>query len=143
MSAVLNFQTQLEAHNCPECSIYFAMPPRFVELRREDGKWFFCPSGHRMRYCETELDKARKQLARAQQDIAWYKASVKSKESQLKGAAIQIGKVKAKLHRTETHVANGVCPCCHRSFVQLSRHMKTKHPEYVEAHHPTTGDERE
>jgi hypothetical protein len=23
-----------------------------------------------------------------------------------------------------------VCPCCQRSFQNLSRHMKTKHPEY-------------
>lgn len=28
-------------------------------------------------------------------------------------------------------IHNGVCPCCNRSFVNLQRHMKTKHPEVV------------
>ena len=37
-----------------------------------------------------------------------------------------------KIKRIEKRVANGVCPCCHRQFVQLTRHMKNKHPEYLE-----------
>lgn len=27
-------------------------------------------------------------------------------------------------------VGNGVCPCCNRTFENLSRHMSCKHPEY-------------
>lgn len=139
MSAVLQFQTNLEVHYCPKCSIAFAAPPRFIEERRKDGQSFYCPSGHTMSFHETELDRLQKKLRRAEQDVEWYKASVRSKESQLKGANIQIGKVKAKLKRTEVRIANGVCPCCHRSFQNMHRHMKTKHPDYV-ADNPTQGD---
>lgn len=28
-------------------------------------------------------------------------------------------------------VQGGACPCCNRHFVQLERHMATKHPEIV------------
>jgi hypothetical protein len=30
-------------------------------------------------------------------------------------------------------VANGVCPCCNRTFQNLARHMAGKHPDYEEA----------
>lgn len=36
------------------------------------------------------------------------------------------------LTRLKNRVAAGVCPCCHRSFKQLSEHMKMKHPDYTE-----------
>lgn len=35
-----------------------------------------------------------------------------------------------ELKKIQTRVKGGVCPCCNRSFVQLTRHMKTKHPDY-------------
>lgn len=35
-----------------------------------------------------------------------------------------------KKEQLETRAANGVCPCCHRTFKQLARHMKTKHPDF-------------
>jgi len=34
--------------------------------------------------------------------------------------------------RIKNRVANGVCPCCKRSFTDLRRHMETKHPKYAE-----------
>jgi ssDNA-binding Zn-finger/Zn-ribbon topoisomerase 1 len=43
----------------------------------------------------------------------------------------ELAATRAKLKRTERRVANGVCPHCHRSFVQLERHMRTKHSEEV------------
>jgi chemotaxis response regulator CheB len=40
---------------------------------------------------------------------------------------------RAQLTKTKKRVANGVCPCCNRTFKQLARHMKAKHPEFVGA----------
>ncbi len=34
--------------------------------------------------------------------------------------------------RTRKRVGSGVCPCCSRTFQQLARHMKAKHPAYTE-----------
>jgi hypothetical protein len=33
--------------------------------------------------------------------------------------------------KLKQRVANGVCPCCHRSFVNLHRHMAGQHPDYT------------
>ncbi len=37
---------------------------------------------------------------------------------------------KAAKTRIKNRIANGVCPCCQRSFKNLHRHMQTKHPDY-------------
>lgn len=110
----------------------FAAPPGFIQERREDGQLFYCPAGHSMSFHEKEIDKLRKQLEQEKRNIEWWKSSAASKDKTIKGQNIQIGRVKAKLHRTERRIANGVCPCCHRSFQNVARHMKTKHPDYIE-----------
>jgi hypothetical protein len=35
--------------------------------------------------------------------------------------------------RIKRRVANGVCPCCKRTFQDLARHMAGQHPRYAEA----------
>lgn len=36
----------------------------------------------------------------------------------------------AEAERLATRANHGVCPCCKRTFSQLARHMKTKHPDF-------------
>jgi len=38
---------------------------------------------------------------------------------------------KAALTRMTNRIAFGVCPCCHRHFDNLQRHIATKHPEFL------------
>lgn len=33
--------------------------------------------------------------------------------------------------RLKNRVANGVCPCCNRTFANLQRHMSTKHKGFI------------
>lgn len=33
--------------------------------------------------------------------------------------------------RLKNRIAAGVCPCCQRTFQNLARHMKCKHPKYT------------
>lgn len=132
MSALLDFKTRLEVHYCVNCSMPFAAPIRFFEERRTDGAAFYCPMGHGASYSEREIDRLKKQLEQEQRTSEWWRVNSQSKDKQIHGLNVQVGKVKAKLRRTEVRVSNGVCPCCHRSFVGLARHMKKKHPDYVE-----------
>lgn len=131
MSAVLNFNQQLVTETCYKCGVVFAVPSYLQKMRREDKESFWCPNGHPQVYAESESDRLRRQLEEQKRSTEWWKNSAASKDSQLKGANIQLGKVKAKLKRTETRVGHGVCPCCNRSFVNMQRHMKTKHPDYA------------
>lgn len=132
MSAVLSFEHKIETITCSSCGIVYGLPYWFQKCRRDDKQTFYCPNGHPQAYIESETDRLRKQLEQEKRSAEWWKNHAASKDSQLKGVNIQLGKMKAKLKRTETRVSNGVCPCCNRSFQNVMRHMKTKHPDYVE-----------
>lgn len=113
-----------------------ALPSPFRNTSRRNG-WrigadFWCPNGHEQAYVKSEAQRLREQLEEQKRSTEWWKNSALSKEKTIQGQKISLGKAKAKLKRTETRVAHGVCPCCNRSFVNMQRHMKTKHPDYVE-----------
>ena len=40
--------------------------------------------------------------------------------------------MKGQVTRIKKRVANGVCPCCNRTFKDLAAHMSTQHPDYIE-----------
>jgi hypothetical protein len=44
-----------------------------------------------------------------------------------RGQRAEALRLSALLHR---RVGNGVCPCCSRSFTNLKRHIRSKHPDY-------------
>lgn len=121
----------METTECPNCFMPFGVTSRFIEDRKKDGKEFYCPSGHVQSFTNsynTRLKKklqaaiAREQLERDQRHAAELavqremEARVKAEESKA---------------RTERRVKNGVCPCCKRSFCNVQRHIKTKHPEFA------------
>lgn len=42
-----------------------------------------------------------------------------------------VDETKAAHTRTKNRIAKGVCPCCSRTFLDLQRHMQTKHPDFT------------
>lgn len=46
----IDVQSQLEVEICRTCGVLFAMPVTFQDMRREDERVFYCPSGHGQRY---------------------------------------------------------------------------------------------
>lgn len=125
MSAVLNFSQKFETLTCCNCGVVFAMLASLEKNRREDSKLFYCPNGHPQHFAESEADKLRRQLEKANSETEWQRARAQRLEKDLQSQKGQLTKLKNR-------VAKGVCPCCGRSFVALKRHMKTKHPDYVE-----------
>lgn len=118
--------TTYELATCCDCSIRWAMSEDYIDLRRDDGQAFYCPNGHgqvyrdnlksRNRELEQQLDAAR-QLARQERDAA---------EREMRRHAA----TKGQLTKARKRAASGVCPCCHRSFENMARHMATKHPNF-------------
>lgn len=125
---------------CCVCFVTFAMTKEFHHERQKDRKTFYCPLGHAQHYTnETEeqqrirhLEMDKKRLERENAVLAedFITESLARKEVQKK-----LSTTKGQLTRTKNRVAAGVCPCCTRSFVNLQRHMATKHPSYS-AHEP-------
>lgn len=131
--------TELEIRVCPNCGITYALPARVVEDRRAGGGSWYCPNGHGVSFRETDADRARKEAAQLRkklddekQNAEWWKT--RSREAQ-KAADHQESRAngyKGALTKVKKRVGNGVCPCCSRSFVDLGRHMQSKHPMFAE-----------
>lgn len=129
---MITVSEELQVERCPACSMQYAVPKAFADRLRlgfnrgEKVEWF-CPRGHSTIFGgESEVDKMRRERDRAQQRIAEVMDDLA--ETNRKRLLAE-KKLKAQ---TERAVA-GLCPCCHRTFQQLSRHMAAKHPEQVRA----------
>ena len=106
--------------------VLFGMPEWLEHARQVDHQTFYCPLGHPNHYPagKTESERLRDQL-NAEIAYSKRKSEALEREKRLHAAT------KGELTKTKNRIANGVCPCCNRSFAQLTRHMKSQHPEYV------------
>lgn len=132
MGKILNFEAAVEFEivECANCGIRFAVTSGFKQRRKEDHKDFFCPSGHSNFYPQaSETERLRKQLEAEKRGhkAAEHRADVAREEARF--AEYRRRAAKAQLTKMRKRVANGVCPCCNRSFDDLHRHMKAKHPK--------------
>jgi ssDNA-binding Zn-finger/Zn-ribbon topoisomerase 1 len=123
-------QQVLVAVTCPQCGCLFAFPEHMQEELRKTHADFYCPSGHKQGWygpnaIERERDKAQKEAERLRRWLA-------DEEQRLASERKAHSATKGKLTKTRKRIAGGVCPCCHRSFTNLGRHMTSKHPDYAE-----------
>lgn len=125
MSAILDFQNRIQTITCSGCGVVYGLPYGFIDNQLQDKQIFYCPNGHSQQYIKSEADKLREQLVQEKAATEWQKARANRLEKDLQVQKGQATKLRNRL-------AKGVCPCCKRSFTVLSRHMKTKHPDYVE-----------
>ncbi len=113
----------LEEIVCGTCRITFAIPTDWKRERINNAGDIHCPNGCRKVWTESESDRLKKQLEQKERELRESKCET-LRQSQLKEAAqSELDKKTRKLNR----VQNGVCPHCNRSFMNLKRHMKTKH----------------
>lgn len=110
--------------SCCDCGVVFGMPSDLQEqLRSDSNKWFYCPNGHRQHYSVSTETKLRKELEAERNRLAQKTTEIIQLEDQLV-------KEQRKAKRLQKRVANGVCPCCNRTFKDLANHIQSKHPEY-------------
>lgn len=120
----LNYQRTLALTvvYCYACSIEYAIPETMEQklLDQRERVNTFCPNGHQWHYAGKSLEE---QLREA-------KAKLVHAQDQRQAAERQAAEQSAEMARLRKRASAGVCPCCKRSFQQLARHMKTKHPSY-------------
>ena len=110
--------------NCEGCGVLYGATQDFLQLRRTDGKGFYCPNGCRRFYTET----AAKKLAQAEERLAAEKGWSSRLSESLAAEEKRHAVTKGQLTKTRNHIQAGVCPDCHRQFVNVERHMASKHP---------------
>ena len=103
---------------CGECGVLFWVTRAFYRERRNRKLGWCCPNGHSRVFRESEVDALKREL--------------EEERSKLAGAQFELMAAEKKVRRLEKRAKNGVCPCCHRQFAQLTRHMKSKHPEFAQ-----------
>jgi hypothetical protein len=135
---IVNVKVDLVTEICPVygCGIMHAVPADFQERRRKDHKTFYCPNGHNASYGGLSAEEQR--IKQLESDTKWYaerlnEANAREEEAKRALAATKgvLTRTKKKLTTTEKRVAHGVCPCCNRTFANVARHMKGKHPAYA------------
>jgi hypothetical protein len=105
---------QLSVVDCCVCGVVYGIPKKMDTQLKRDGQeaTTYCPNGHQWVYSDSLEKELRAANARAIHA-----------EDQLRAA-------RGELTSLRKRAANGVCPCCHRTFQQLTRHMKAKHPDF-------------
>ena len=122
--AITTTDNALVTVTCGECDLEFGMPRFLYDARRIDRHIWFCPVGHQRCFiAKSEVQELRELLADAQ-------ARAIHANDQKHAALAEVRKAQAKAKRVAKRAAAGVCPCCTRSFTNMARHMKTKHPDY-------------
>lgn len=131
-AVTVNRSITLKVWDCPSCGVIYGVTEEFANHRREHGGSYYCPNGHVLSWKETELERVRRELANEQERRNRTVARLNDEIEARQAVERSLSATKGVLTRTRKRVANGVCPCCHRTFVALGRHMKSQHPDYVD-----------
>jgi ssDNA-binding Zn-finger/Zn-ribbon topoisomerase 1 len=122
MATKINTEVDLEVKQCPVCYVHYAVPEMMMNRKRENGGDWYCPNGHGLAFTKTKADKLAEELAKEKEHTQYWMNRKNEIDRELTAK-------KGELTKLKKRVTHGVCPCCNRSFVNLQRHMKTKHPE--------------
>jgi len=129
MATIDTAQGTVYVFNCPSCGLAMGIADDYIEARRKDGRDFYCPNGHVMSYHDSDAKKLKRERERSARLAAQLDQERAEREHAERRVAATRGVV-TKQRKKLARVANGVCPCCNRSFVNLARHMETKHPRF-------------
>lgn len=127
-ASTLNTTGQLVVMDCPVCGVQYAMPRKlWQECKEEKGKHWFCINGHRLVFCETEMQKLEKKLEHARENLRYAQASKIAAQDQARAAELRRRAAKGQLTKLRNRTAQGKCPDCEREFPDLARHMAEDH----------------
>ena len=113
--------------DCITCGIRYTVPKSMWDKQCEEGGFHKCPNGHEQGWGKgkTQNDVLRRERDRLRQRVAEKDDAIVSLE---RSNSAQRGQVTKLKNRAKA----GVCSCCNRTFANLARHMKSKHPAFGE-----------
>lgn len=125
--------TSYELQECISCGVAFAMPSIILDQDRKKGGFRYCPNGHQQGWGkhDSEEEKTRRERDLLKQQLAQKDDEIAAERRRTEEARQEIIRANKETKRLKKRAAAGTCPCCQRTVSQMSRHMKTKHPEFV------------
>ncbi|GEP12594.1 hypothetical protein [Methylobacterium gnaphalii] len=123
---------------CSTCATVYYFPEDWCVRARIEGRSWQCPNGHGQWFGESENDKIRRERDRLKQDAARLQSMAQeARESRDRAyereaaAERRASAARGQVTKLKKRAANGVCPCCTRSFADLRRHMASRHPAFI------------
>jgi hypothetical protein len=113
------------------CGMRHAVPAELYahqERQLRDGRdqtAIYCPLGHH------HIIAGEGEAARLKRRLDAERVRAASLAAQRDQAEASARAYKGVATKARKRAAAALCPCCNRSFVQLRRHMKAKHPDYT------------
>lgn len=130
MSETKNHLSTVEIIHCARCGSPFGVQKHQLDSLRETGKTFYCPSGHSNVYTKTKADLLSTELAKVKRDLEWEAEQNRRNRQDAAHYKKSRDAYKGQVTKIRKRVANGVCPCCNRTFQNLREHMLTQHPDF-------------
>lgn len=113
--------TELTELQCGNCGVFHAIPTAMYESCRSEGGFWHCPNGHSRGWSEGSISRERDRL----------KQKVAQLDDEIAALKLSEATAQKKLVAAKRRAVAGVCPCCNRTFDNVQRHMKSKHPNVV------------
>jgi hypothetical protein len=101
------------------CNVTLAMSRTTYEETKRTGRTWYCPNGHPRVWGGPTTEQRLRDAEARQVHLG----------DQLRAAEVAAEKARVEAARLLQRAANGVCPCCNRSFENLRRHVETQHPD--------------
>lgn len=121
----------LTEHVCGECGCVFGMEEGYYQARRRDHRTWYCPNGHPRAFKgESEEEKLRRERNQLKQQIAYKDDRIREERERAEHERRRAIGYKGHATKLAKRAKAGVCPCCKRSFVNVARHMASKHPNF-------------
>jgi hypothetical protein len=114
------------------CGIVHAVPTdlrHYQERRFNKGEEFpiYCPLGH------THIPAGKSQAAIERERADQLARELANRNDDLRIERLNHAATKGQLTKARKRADRGVCQHCKRSFVDVQRHVATKHPEMLDA----------
>jgi hypothetical protein len=114
------------------CGTPFMLTEELDRAARNHGYTIYCPLGHTIAWKETEETRLRRERDRLKQGQARLDEERIDALGRAAIAEVRADKAEAKAKKLTKRAASGTCPCCSRTFSNMSDHMKNQHPEFVQ-----------
>lgn len=126
-------EVEIVTVNCSNCGCVFAMSQQMNKNYQNSHEIFYCPKGHPNYYpgksheekLRAEVNDLKRQVQRKQKETEWAEHEIVNANNRTRAQ-------KAAKTRLKNKIAKGNCPCCDKPFKHLARHMKNKHPDFIE-----------
>jgi len=108
------------------CGIALAIPSNLHRVAHEKPTDVYCPLGHVFVWGDTYKEKLERETKRLAATRDLLHAEERSHQA-----------TRGHLTRARRRAAAGVCPCCHRHFANVQRHVASQHPTFDPAASPS------